>query len=131
VTPNEDLARREAELVEAGDFEGVRDLYADDVELRYPGRSPIGGDFHGKDGVREFWGRLRERLGPEGRVRRELLDVADSEGHAVQLLRLHGERGDRRLTWHAVVVMRIESGLITRVWVHVDDERAVDAFWSD
>jgi ketosteroid isomerase-like protein len=40
MNPNEELARREIEKIEAGDMDAVNAMYADDFVLHYPGRSP-------------------------------------------------------------------------------------------
>ena len=36
--PNEPMARREIDLINAGDFEALDDLYTDDLVVHYPGR---------------------------------------------------------------------------------------------
>lgn len=41
--PHEELARRDIELIQVGDDEGVSALYASDFVLHYPGRSPLAG----------------------------------------------------------------------------------------
>lgn len=55
--PHEDLARREIELIQAGDDEGISDFYASDLVLHYPGRSPLAGRY---TDVGQFLDRLGE-----------------------------------------------------------------------
>jgi hypothetical protein len=45
--PNEELARREIELINAGDVDALEDLYADDLILHCPGKNPFGGIANG------------------------------------------------------------------------------------
>jgi hypothetical protein len=41
--PNEVLAWREIDLINAGDFEALDDLYTDDLIVHYPGHNPLAG----------------------------------------------------------------------------------------
>ena len=81
--PNEALARREIELIQAGDFEALEDIYASDLVIHYPGRNPLSGTHH----VNEFLSRFEALLG-DGTLTRELHDALGSDDHAVQLLRV-------------------------------------------
>jgi ketosteroid isomerase-like protein len=53
--PNEALARRELEVVQAGDIAALGNLHADDFVLHYPGRNPLAGDHRG---THEFLAKL-------------------------------------------------------------------------
>jgi ketosteroid isomerase-like protein len=85
--PNEELARREIELIQAGDEEGVTALYASDFILHYPGRSPLAGTYTDVGGFLDRLGRLFDG----GTVQRELHDALGTDDHAVQLLRVSAE----------------------------------------
>ena len=52
--PNQALARREIELIEAGDFDALQELYADDLIVHYPGRNPLSGTSHVDDFLARF-----------------------------------------------------------------------------
>jgi hypothetical protein len=41
--PNERLARKEVELINAGDLGALNEMYAYDLILHYPGAGPFGG----------------------------------------------------------------------------------------
>ena len=41
--PNEVLARREMELIKAGDLEALEHIYASELVIHYPGRNPLSG----------------------------------------------------------------------------------------
>ena len=82
--PNETLARHEAEVLAAGDMDGLTELYTDDFVLHYPGRNPLSGDHRG---WAEFLPKIRGLMGEGGSVTRELHDAFGSDEHAIQLIR--------------------------------------------
>jgi uncharacterized protein len=121
--PNEALARREIDLVEAGDLEALEDLYAADLVVHYPGRNPLSGSYP----VQDFLARFQALLG-DGTVKRELRDALGSDHHAVQLLRVTASARGRSHAWNAVAVLRVREGRFSECWIHVDDQYALDAF---
>jgi uncharacterized protein len=122
--PHEELARREIELIQAGDDEGVAALYASDFVLHYPGRSPLAGRY---TDVGQFLDRLGE-LFEGGTVQRELHDALGTDDHAVQLLRVTAEAKGRSHTWNAVIVMHVRDGQFTDAWFHFSDQYALDDY---
>jgi hypothetical protein len=123
--PNEALARRELEVLEAGDMDALGELYTEDCVVHYPGRNPLSGDH---PGFPALIGKIRPLLGDGGSVRRVLHDVFGSDDHAVQLLTVTGEGRGRSHTWEAVVVMHVRDGKISEVWISVRDPYALDEF---
>lgn len=121
--PNELLARREIELLNAGDFEALDDLYTDDCLVHYPGRNPLAGTHSGDD----FVARLRGVF-EGGTITRDLHDALGTEDHAVQLLHVTASVGERSHSWNLVVVMHVQDGKFSEAWVHVDDQHALDDF---
>lgn len=97
--PDEALARREIELIEAGDLEALEDLYAAHFVVHYPGRNPLSGSY----AAREFLARFKQLLG-DGTLTRELHDALGSDDHAVQLLRVTASARGRSHSWNAVAV---------------------------
>jgi ketosteroid isomerase-like protein len=77
--PHEELARREMELIQAGDDAGVAALYAPDFVLHYPGRSPLAGVY---PDVGEFLARLGG-LFEGGTVERTLHDALGTDDHSI------------------------------------------------
>jgi hypothetical protein len=55
--PNEALARREIELIEAGELDVLEELYTADLVVHYPGRNPLSGSYP----VHEFLARFEAR----------------------------------------------------------------------
>ncbi len=122
--PNEQLARREIELINAGDFDALRELYADDCVLHYPGRNPLAGDHANLD---EFIVKV-ERVFGDGVVKRELHDALGTDDHAVQILDVSADVGGRSHAWRGVVVYHVRNGKFSEAWVHVEDQHALDEF---
>ena len=122
--PHEGLARRELELIQMGDDEGVAALYASDFVLHYPGRNPLAGTY---TDVGDFLTKLGE-LFQGGTVERELHDALGTDDHAVQLLRVSAEVGGRSHTWNAVIVMHVRDGQFTEAWFQFGDQYALDEY---
>jgi len=125
--PNEELARREIELIEGGDLDGLRELYADDFVLHYPGRNPLAGDHRDLDA---FLARFGDLLG-DGTLTRKLHDVLGSDDHAVQLLEVSAEVGDRHHSWRATAIYHVRDGRFVEAWIHLDDQYALDDFLNE
>jgi hypothetical protein len=123
--PNEALARRELEVLEAGDMAAVAELYADDFLLHYPGRNPLAGDHRG---FPEFLAKIRPLMGEDGTVERELHDAFGSDDHAIQLLTVTVNAKGRSHTWQAVVTMHVRDGKISEAWISIGDQYALDDF---
>jgi hypothetical protein len=69
-----------------------------------------------------------QRLLGDGTLRRELHDAFGSDDHAVQLLNVTAEVGDRSHSWRAVAVMHVRGGRFSEVWLHIDDQHRLDEF---
>jgi ketosteroid isomerase-like protein len=123
--PNEELARRELEVLEAGDMEALGGFYADDFVLHYPGRNPLSGDH---DSFQGFIATVRGLLGEDGTVRRELHDAFASDEHAVQLLTVTATAGERSHTWQAAATFHVRDGKFSECWIMVRDLHALDEF---
>jgi ketosteroid isomerase-like protein len=121
---NEELARREMDLINQGDLAAVGELYADDFVLHYPGRNPLAGTY---TKVEEFLARL-ERLFQGGTVKRRLHDALGTDDHAVQLLAVEAQAKGRSHSWNAVIVMHVRKGKFSEAWFHFDDQHALDEF---
>ncbi len=112
-----------------GDAETVLGLLADDVVWHVPGRNLLSRDYVGKAEVAQFFASARELSG--GTVRAELIDVLDSDGFAVALVRVYAERLGRSLGGQfQAFTYRIKNGKIAEFWFMVEDRYAVDEFWS-
>lgn len=121
--PNELLARREIDLINAGDLEALDDFYTNDLVVHYPGKNPLAGSHP----VQEFLAKFQMVL-RDGTLTRELHDALGTDNHAVQLLKVTASVGGRSHSWNAVAVMHVRDGKFSEVWLHVDDQYALDDF---
>ena len=123
--PNEELARREFDLLNAGDLEALDALYAKDCVVHYPGKNPLAGS-HGVDAFRSRF----QALFKDVTLVRELHDASGSDDHAVQVLEMTASVGGRSHTWYAIASMHVQEGQLSEVWVYVDDQYALDDFFN-
>ena len=126
--PNEDLVRRGFAAFGTGDIAALSELLADDIVWHVGGRSPITGDYKGKDEVLGFFAQLAERAG--GTFRVEIHDLLANDEHVVALVKGTGERGGKTLNDNGAQVFHVQGGKVTEQWFHPGDPYAADEFWS-
>jgi ketosteroid isomerase-like protein len=126
--PNVRLVRRGYESFAAGDLEPLRESMVDTVVWHEPGRSALGGDHKGPDGVIEFLSKLRDLSG--GTFTMQLVDVLATPERVVALQEETARRGERELDMSSAVEFEIHQGKITEVTVYHDDTYHFDEFWS-
>ncbi len=125
---NLEVVRRAYDALAAGDFGALMALLSDDVKAHVPGRSPVAGDYDGKEAVGGYVATLAALSG--GTLRFEPHDVTASEAHAVGLVRDLAERDGRALAMNNVHVWHVDSGLLREIWIYPGDVYAWDEFWS-
>jgi ketosteroid isomerase-like protein len=126
---NAKVMKRYVEAWERNDWEAATAFWADDVVHHVPGRSPLAGDFSGKQTFLDHYGRVFEELGGTIEVV-EFHDVLASEDHAVALVKERAVRGQRSLEFNRVVVYHLRGDKIVETWSHDYDLYALDEFWS-
>lgn len=126
--PNEDLVRRGFAAFGTGDMATLAELFADDIAWHAGGRSPVAGDYKGKDEVFGFFARLAERSG--GTFRIDIHDVLANDQHVVALTMGTAEREGKRLSDNGVQIFHVKDGKVTESWFHPGDQYADDEFWS-
>lgn len=112
----------------AGDMDTLAEVFHPDVRWHLAGRSPLAGDFHGRDATFAAF-ELEFRLSG-GTYRPELHDVLADDAHTVALLHATASRDGRELDMDYAIVFHIDDGRITEGWELWFDQRAFDAFWS-
>lgn len=125
---NLDVVRKAYEALGAGDFGTLMGLLTDDVKAHVPGRSPVAGDYDGKEAVGGYVAKLAELSG--GTLRFEPHDVTASEAHAVGLVRDLAERDGKTLAMNNVHVWHVGAGRLSEIWIYPGDVYAWDEFWS-
>jgi ketosteroid isomerase-like protein len=112
-----------------GDPEGAFALYADDVVMRLPGRTPEAGTHSGREAVAASIRSLLGRLdGLEVEVR--AIETAFGPTRAFILVHERGKRGDAVLDIRRVNTYRVRNGKIVEIEIFEGDQYDVDGFFG-
>jgi uncharacterized protein len=127
--PNLELMRRGYSAYARGDLETISRLLADDVVWHVSGRSPISGDYTGKEQVFGFFWKLQELSGGTSRV--EVHDLLADDDHGVAIVTESASRDDGR-TYEVRVthVLHLRDGKVTEFWEAHVDQYTSDKFWA-
>ena len=126
---NAEVMKRYVEAWERNDWEAATAMWAHDVVHHVPGRSPLAGDFSGKQAFLDHYARVFAELGGTIEVV-EFHDVLASEDHAVALVKERAVRGQRTLDFDRVNVYHLRGGKIVEIWSYDSDPYALDEFWA-
>ena len=110
----------------AADLEKVLGAYHEDFVLHYMGESPLAGTHEGRDAALPILGQASFRAS------RELIEVEDvlagDEFGALVAVENLGEP-PRRV--RRVLLYRVIDGKLGECWLFDEDQRFIDALWSD
>jgi ketosteroid isomerase-like protein len=117
------VARRNVEIIrtlfanmKAGDIDGVLGAMSDDTVVRVPGRTPLSGNHHGNEGVRDLFANLAALTG---------------DRHGAVFGRMKARRGEMSIESETVVACTLnEEGYLSEVWFLYSDQRAYDEFFG-
>jgi ketosteroid isomerase-like protein len=126
--PNEELIRSGYQAFAQGDVEAVLAQFDENITWHVGGRSAIAGDYHGHQGVMEFFGKLLEMTG--GTFRLDIHDVLASDEHAVALVTSSAERNGASWTSDSAHVWHVHDGKATEFWGLSTNPYGDDEFWS-
>jgi ketosteroid isomerase-like protein len=126
--PNLDLMRRGYEAYQNGDMDTINELFADDVVWHIAGRSPIAGDYRGKEQVFGFFGTLQERSNGTSTV--EVHDLLANDEHGVAIVIESASRNGNDYRGNATHVLHLKDGKVTEFWDAHPDQHSADEFWS-
>jgi ketosteroid isomerase-like protein len=126
--PNAKLVERCYKAFANDDVRTLAEVVDATVVWHQPGRSPLGGDHIGPDGLRD----LLEKFGTlsGGTFKLHLVDILATASRAIALHEMTACRGDRVLDMASAVEFEIHLGKITEVTVYHDDTYHFDEFWS-
>ncbi len=132
--PNSEVVRHQAEAFERGEHDAVLAAFTDDAVFHYPGRGPLGGSFRGRDEIQRFLHR-RDALLEGGSLEYDIaeftgVDERDATDVVIEVGRARGRRPGKELAWDFVGVSRMRHGKVAEARTYVDDQVAVDKFWS-
>jgi uncharacterized protein len=127
--PNEDVIRQMFAAYGRGDEASLRQVLAEDVVYHLPGRSPLAGEYRGRDDVLALWERQKAYMG--GRTYRvePLASIADDQ-HVVLLARGEAESDSQTLTWRAANVYQLRDAQVVDCRVFIEDLYSFDRFWA-
>jgi uncharacterized protein len=126
--PNVELTRRGYDAFAKGDLAALSELLADDVTWHVRGVGPLSGDYHGRDEVFAFFGRLAEETA--GTFRLDVHDVLANDEHSVALCTLSASRGTKSVETPVANVSHVRDGKVTEFWAATTDPQASIDFWS-
>jgi uncharacterized protein len=126
--PNLDLMRRGYAAYTSGDMGTINELFADGVVWHVAGRSPVSGDYTGKEQVFGFFAKLQELS--EGTATVEVHDLLASDDHGVAIITETATRKGRTQSVQSVHVLHLSDGKVTEFWDAHTDQYTSDEFWS-
>jgi ketosteroid isomerase-like protein len=113
--------------MEAGDFAGAAEYYADDLVAHQSGRSKWAGTRTGKEEMLAWLGEITGSL-DDVQITQHALTTGD--GHAVALTTFAATNGDKSYRGNRAVVYHTEGDKITELWVIDEDQYAIDEFFA-
>ena len=123
------IMRRAYEAFNAGDIEGVAELFDENIVWHLPGRSSMATDYQGRDATLAYFGRIGQETG--GTFQAELQDMtADDEDRVVGIQRSTGDRNGKHLDVGNSIVFQLKDGRVIDGREHFHDLYAWDEFWS-
>ncbi|MGH3550003.1 MAG: nuclear transport factor 2 family protein [Pseudonocardiaceae bacterium] len=128
-TENEKIVREVYDNFAVGDIPAVLAAFAGDIHWHVPGRSPISGDYTGRQGVVDFFQRFLG-LADEGSFSIEVDDLLAGVDQVVALVAVSASRNGRAWASPEVHVWRITDGKASAFREFQGDQQTEDEFWS-
>jgi hypothetical protein len=128
-TENAEVVRRGYAAFNTADIATLTELLDESVSWHTPGRSPIAGDYLGRDAVFGQFGRYGGDTDGTFKAELEQVFVAD-DGRVIGLHHNSGERNGKRLDTGCCIVFEVEDGRITSGREYFLDLSNWDEFWS-
>lgn len=126
--PHAQLVARGYEAVARGDLDALGKFLDDDIVWHVPGKGLISGDYHGRDGVVEFFTTAQQLS--QGTMRVDLHDVAATNDHTFAIQTNRAERNGKTLEARAVAVFDVRDDKVAEVWLYTNSQYDNDQFWS-
>jgi len=124
--PNADLLRRAYDAAGTGDLQPLLDALADDVTWRDSSLGPLAGEYHGKDDVLAFFGKMMEVYA--GTLRLDVQDILANDDHGVVLTRERGEIVGEPVSWTGTHIWTFRDGRCTEFLAMNDG--VYNRFWA-
>jgi len=128
--PNAALHRKSHEAFSRGDKDTLGEMIAEDAVWHSPGKSPVSGEFRGREAVfGEFFGKIEELSGGTAEFV-EHQDYFGNDERSVALFRFGATRNGETMEVGVCEVIRWRRGQCVEEWSYCDDQYRWDAFWS-
>jgi uncharacterized protein len=125
---NASIVRKAYEDFAKGDIPAVLEAFDPSITWHVPGRSPISGDYNGRDEIVGLFKHTMELCG--GIFAIAVHHVLAEENLVVALVTVKAERNSRSAAFPEVHVWHIANGKITKFREFQGDEQTEDRFWS-
>lgn len=125
---NATLARRGYAAFASGDLDTLRTLMVEDAAWHQPGKTPIAGDYVGRERVIDYFGKLFERS--DGTFKAEPIDILADDDRAVVIQHSTAKRDGKALDTRDVLVFEIRGGKFADTQVYPSDPQLEDTFWA-
>ncbi len=123
------VVRRGYEAFNTADVKTLMEILDEEASWHTPGRSPIAGDYVGRDAVFAQFGRYGGDT--NGTFRAELLHVlTGQDGRAIGIHHNTGQRNGKTLDVMCCIEFEIVDGRVVSGREHFFDLYAWDEFWS-
>ena len=135
--PNEERVRTAYRALDEKNYKSAASLIADDAVWHFGGRTPLSGDYRGRDAILDLFTTLGRDT--NGTLHVTVHDVLANDGpdpaniplgHAIALLRVYAERGDDVLDVMGAQILHFRDGTVAEGWFLPNDQHAIEEFWA-
>ncbi len=126
--PNVALHRRGHEAFARGDRNALAQIIGENTLWHTAGKSPVSGDYQGRESVFGFFDRLAELSG--GTLKIKDHDFLGSDEHTVALFQISASRGGKALEANYCEVVHWRDGQVVEDWGFAYDQYTFDEVWS-
>jgi ketosteroid isomerase-like protein len=122
--PNAELIHNGYDAFAAGDLDAVAALLADDITWTHTGDHVLAGEYHGKEDVFGYFGKLLELT--QGTFRQSIHAILADDDHVVVLTDVAWD-APNEFRSHDVFVWHMRDGKATECWAIAADQAASNA----
>jgi hypothetical protein len=126
---NAETVRRGYEAFNSGDMKTLTGIFHESASWHTPGRSPLAGDYQGREATFGQFGRYAGGTGGTFKATLQQLFKGD-DGRVVGVHHNSATRNGKRLDVGCCIVFEFRDGRIVDGREHFFDVYAWDAFWS-
>ena len=126
---NVEQLKRGHEAFSSQDMATLTEIIAEDTVWHVAGKSPISGEYKGRNEVFGFFQKIGELTQGTGKL--EAHDYTSSDDHVVALTRFSATRNGRSITSNICEVGHWRDGQNVENWIIFEDPYSVDEFYQD